>query len=596
MENRLYHPIPGITVRNYEPLKQFQRENSLSVGKEGRLNQFSLQVGSLEVSVSTHLTQEQSFCESELSILVFDGYLTDIDRDDVTTNFTLPALTVSSLYDRFGFETAKFLRGSFTFLAINKTNGSFALFTDRKNSRPIFVRYLHGEFLGAAPTVKKCTSFIPELSSIQKHSILEFMISGTFRGDDTLYPEVKKLPYASYFHKKDGIAVVAPYWKFQFETQKANEAALVDECDALLEQAVRRVNRTPGRKILFLSGGIDCRVILGYLLRTLENNIDVALYYSDLTKGDDAVVATQIAKKFDLQARDFEIRLEAFIDSALPVTLQADTRSEVLDSAPLHRFWETLSQNFSGFINGDESFGWHANVNSVSAALDEIGWFRLEQVSRLNSWLEPKLGRELAKDIQIHLERIVGNVKSDGADNLKDELYYVERLGNMLNGYYWSKLGVWEGYRPLIDEDVIDFITKLPNEWRGDKKLLRRLFELKFPDLHAIPASTEDVLPTPTAFASILQNNAALRSFMKSELLDNLHPELSDVFCTKNYKDSISALIDGNNLPRINSGWLESIPGFWRLSRPKENRVHPFKMALRLLQLNLYVSTDHKHS
>lgn len=548
----------------------------------------------LEVGVATRLQRDKAIHrDSEITVL-FDGLLTDVvsNGSDEKIDLDSPALTVLALYKKLGKSAPSALRGSFVALIVDETSKTARIFTDRRSSRPIFFRQLNGTFYAAAPTVTALAQFHPTLSVLHTSALLEFMMSLTFRGDSTLYREVTKLPSGSMLTLDEKGTTIERYWQMRFAVTDRTVDNLLEECDSLLEQSVQRLLRTPERKLLFLSGGVDSRVILGYLRRHLGSEIDVAYYWSELTEGDDAAVARQLADTYKLRGHRFEISMKDFVSAAPTATFQADCRSEVIDSAPLYQFFDTLSQDYDGYINGDESFGWHRNVNTVQEALNEIGWFGLEQVRRLRDWLDPELAKQMEEEIRIRLQDIVSQADEENPDNLKDKLFYEERLGNMLNGFSWAKLHRLEGFRPLVDEDVIDFVCTLPNEWRGDKQLLRRLLKIQFPDIAAMPVSKKDVLPTSETFLKFLQSDEKSRRFFEEQLTSKLDPRLASIFSTRQFKDSIPALLNGTSLPPIQGHWLSRMPGLWRLAATPENRVAPFLLVLRLLQLNLHLTSS----
>ena len=138
----------------------------------------------------------------------------------------------------------------------------------------------------------------------------------------------------------------------------------------------------------------------------------------------------------------------------------ADCRSEVIDADPLDRVWERLAQTDDSCINGDHCFGYREHVESVEESLDATGWVRWKQVSRLGDWIRTDRVATLTGEVRNHLDELVRRADEPNPDNLKDKLFFEERLGNMPNGFFWSKLHLFEGFRPLLDEDVTDFVCE----------------------------------------------------------------------------------------------------------------------------------------
>jgi hypothetical protein len=114
---------------------------------------------------------------------------------------------------------------------------------------------------------------------------------------------------------------------------------------------------------------------------------------------------------------------------------------------------------------------------------------------------------------------------------MKDELYYRERVANLLNGFSARRLSVCEQARPLLDEDVVDFFTRVPHALRLDKRLARDLLADRFPDLAALPYSTKTSVPWDEAiFLRLLAERPQIKAFILGHLTDRLCEPLASLF------------------------------------------------------------------
>lgn len=546
----------------------------------------------LSAAVCTRLTKEQS-CHENVDggvQVLFDGYLSDVVETGSAGDWrNRPARAISVLYGEFGKGFFSRLRGSFTFLIVDRRSKKALLVSDRSGSRPSFY-HGRGREVGVAPTVYALCRSSGASMAVDDASVAEFLLTGAYRQGYTLFRELYRLPQAGVL-EIDGIGnrQTWRYWRLRFEPQEASEQELISRCDEVLRQAVTRASAAVPNAVLGLSGGLDSRVVLGYLREAGVSKIPVVCFWERGTSGDDSEVAKALAGKLDLPIISHEFDMADFRETVELAVMKADCGAEVIDSAPLTRLWGRLGEQFDGFVNGDECFGWHGLVSSERAAFTEIRWYRLQQASRLADWLNADARRELENKVDQRLNELACEGGPMRPNDLKDWLYYEERLGKMLNAFTASRLMDLEPLRPLVDEDVIDFVSGVPEKWRDDKLLLRRTFQERFPDLDGMPYSTRDVLPVADSFRRRFIADTGLQEFFRDHLVDGLSPALRDLLDEDRFRKTFYALAKGEPLPPLKGDYLARIPGLWRLRRPPENRVAPFAAILRLLQLNIYL-------
>ena len=548
----------------------------------------------LSAAVCTRLTKEQSYHEAAdggVQVL-FDGYLSDILYSRAGDDWkNKPARAISTLYGEFGKETFSLLRGSFTILIVDQRKKRALLISDRSGSRPSFY-YGRKDELRVAPTVYALYESSGCLPTVDDASVVEFLLTGAYRGRYTLFRELYRLPQAGILEiDEQGNRQISRYWRLRFKPQEASEEELISRCDEVLRQAVTRTLTAVPNAVLGLSGGLDSRVVLGYIRDSGAREIPVTCYWERGTKGDDSEVAKGLAKKLGLPIISYEFDMGEFIETAEFAVMQADCGAEVIDSAPLARLWGKLGEQFTGFINGDECFGWHGLISSKRAAFTEIRWYRLQQASRLADLLHREARRELEKKIDQRLNELADEGGVMSPNDLKDWLYYEERLGKMLNAFTASRLMDLEPLRPLIDEDVIDFVSSVPEKWRDDKLLLRKTFQKKFSELDKFPYSSRDVLPIADSFRKRFVADTDLQKFFREHLIDGLSSTLRELLDEGRLWETFFALAKEKPLPSLKGDYLAWTPGLWRLRKHPENRVAPFAIILRLTQLNIYLKS-----
>jgi len=419
----------------------------------------------------------------------------------------------------------------------------------------------------------------------------QFLIRGCFYGSDTLYEGIHKFPQGNITTFTRGQLSSQQYWSFRFkESDKIlPDSELIDEFDYLVSKATRRLLAVTHRPILLLSGGLDSRLMLAYLRKEGVSQMPALSYMVHNTDGEDHLVAKRLSDHCGLEHETYEIHEDDYRSIAQKEVLAVDGRVQVLDS-PSNR-WEYIGEKYDSIFIGDECFGWGRTTSNISEALDVIGWFNLDKTHRISDWLRPGARRAIYSRIKIIQDYLVSQSGETDPNNIKDKLYYTERMGNMLNGYGARRLWLMEQARPFLDEDLIEFISKLSINQRQSKSLAWKLIEARFPDLHSIPYSKRDSVPWwPPQFVRITEKNDALYDFIVSNLTDNLNPQLAELFDQKRLTKTIPVLFQNGDVPPLRRDWWARLPGLWRFSRDQYDRVGAVRSALRLLGLTLYLN------
>ncbi|HRP76916.1 MAG TPA: asparagine synthase-related protein [Rhodocyclaceae bacterium] len=540
----------------------------------------------LSAGVVSRLAPEHAHTQDTDGVAVlFDGYLTDIvGRHQVGRP---PASVVLDAYRANGLDCVRDLRGSFTVLVTDpRTEQAFVL-TDRSATRPLFHRANADGSLQVAPEVGPLVQSGTAPDPVDPVALCEFLLFGSYFADRTLFPSIRKLPASTVMSiSRDGQSV-SRYWRIAFtpDPTPRQENELIEEYDALLRQSVTRRMRCCPTPMLFLSGGIDSRLMLGSLLRE-GHRIPVATYGTE--HGDDRSCAASLARKFDLELHQFPLSASLARADMLEISVQSDGRAEMIDTAALVNFVETLATRHGTFFQGDQCFSAKPAAD-LDEALVKLEMLTLDQAPRLSDWLHPELRRRTTRQLDEGRRALVAEIRQESTYAVRDTLYVEQRLGNRQNGYSAAWLRSMEQARPWIDEDVVDFVSRLPPELRVGKPLLRRLYQERYPDMADIPFAQQDSIPLPRDLQAALRSNGEFARFVRSELCENLDPRLNAIVQSARIGAVLASMTAGRPLPPIASGWRDRIPGVWRLFPHALDAVHPASLLFRLLQIQLYL-------
>jgi asparagine synthetase B (glutamine-hydrolysing) len=473
---------------------------------------------------------------------------------------------------------------------LDAKRGQALLFNDRQGSRPLFRRISDPVSACIAPQTRFLSRIEPQSTKLNTAAIGEFLVRGCFYGTDTLFDDIEKVPQASAVVISQTGLTWGRYWNLHYGPASSDdEDALTDEFDRLIRQATRRLLDIVGNPAVLLSGGLDSRLMLAYLLAEGATPRCFSYTTSD-GAGDDHSIAKAVADHCGLPHEIYPIPISDFERAAVKETLAADGRVQMID-APSNR-WEYIGAIHPAMFIGDECFGWQGKAHTPDEALDLVGWWNTDAAPRISDWIRREKYKDIVRGIEAKRRRLIDDAgRSDNHNDLKDWLYYSERMGNLLNGYSARRLAVAEQARPFLDEDVIDFLSKVPSHLRCDKALARKLIQSKFPSLHALPYATRTSVPWRQGeFVSHVAGNAELYEFIIANISDKLDARLAGVLDARRLKDTAIRFFGRDRLPPLKDEWWTRVPGMWRFTKAKADRVGTLRGLLRVLQLNLFLT------
>lgn len=560
------------------------------------LSSATVKVGDwLKACVRNELTGGLSTHRSDDGIqVILDGYITDVEGITTGINERVLCEFIVDLYQRHGAMFPRWLRGSFVGVLVDSKQDSVFVFNDRRGSRSLYLRVDEPGSILISSEVATAAAAYPHHRELNDIAVGEYLLRGAFYGNDTVFNGIEKIPQASVMVIKPRTVESKVYWMLEFNPRASTvftEGEAVEECNHLLCQATKRLLNVVHKPVLFLSGGVDSRVVAGCLMAEGETDFDAATYGYSTDDGDDIDIARQLAIRYGWNHHVFQICPNKFANYFQDAVRLVDCRADVLDAPSLVEFWQSLGEEHDSFFIGDECFGWRGEVNSSLEALDAIGWWGLEKSERIAGWFHPQVRRKVRRGIRRKLRSLLQIVGQPNYTDVKDRLYYQERFGNLLNGQLGAKQHFMVSAQPLVDEDVMDFISQLPRSYRLNKALLRLVLASKYPALDKVALAQAKPLPSGT----VVSPTEIWRERYVAEFVDNVvfqmaSPELDELFDMALLRKTFLALVAEKALPTVQLGGLRELPGLWRFLPVHENRVHATTGLLRVLGLKLYLS------
>jgi hypothetical protein len=587
--------MPGISVRTNNFVTRDEESDHSAWQKVNEYSGFSglrfMRTFSLDdwivASIDTRNDQKDAYHKtSDGTIVLLDGYISIPGNDDVPGK----AEWIARRYLEEGRSFIPKLHGSFTCLIYDHRCKTAVAFNDRLGSRPLFYRQHSDDSIAVGPEVRRLAELKPVADSLDNAAVIEFLICGNYFSNRTLFENISKVPQASILTITPTAFETSHYWTLCHHPQdeSLDLESTVEECHRLLLQSIDRILNNCPNPFLFLSGGLDSRLILGLFL---ERGVKIPVATYGTGKGDDYQIARKLAGEYGLPLSEFQITFDASAASLERVSEEADCRAEVVDTPSLNRLFQGLSEKYSTFVVGDVIDTVHTDTTSDPSALDETELYSLGKVVRLSRWI--------SNDIRLDLHHSIANSRSkieqdcDAVDfvDLFECIYYKSRLANLQNGFAAYKMRYFEQARPLLDEDLVDLFLRLPRKFRANKFIYHEVLKRKYPGLARLEFARVGSLLDTNDIGDQIISNLELSASLQNNLQRHLDPRLKELFDTDDFTESVQSLISGKPLPAMYSGWLAKIPGVWRILPKSENRVHPVKLILRLLQIQLYLSS-----
>ncbi|NEP11745.1 MAG: hypothetical protein F6K14_16335 [Symploca sp. SIO2C1] len=508
-------------------------------------------------------------------------------------------------FSKSGVDYVKQLEGSFVIFL--EQENQLAILTDKVNSKKAFyvllddIWYISNN-IDALPK-DQCSLSLDGLSC--------YLANGVMLNDLTLFQEIKSATRASIHTINNDQISITNYWDYYFNYASnsiAKEKDYQKELESLLVESIKRRYDTESNTAISLSGGYDCRSILGILREQLKaSNVFCFSYaYLDNPKaGSDAAVSKTLAIKCGYTHQTIKSYKGDFMTH---LTNNANDGKCLANFCDELDALETVkaSNYLSDVFVGDQCFGWgdYVPLESPQEILDGVLITGSFGITWLGQYIAKdtynKMRQSLAKLCNDLLEKVNGIV--DLYDK-RDYLYLDQRINHVLMPWrenFTSKTGIV--HNPYLDGDILEFMKKMPPKLRQKKLLFRNTFGSMFPDLFAIEPATkqgDDVdlkeelhKHKDSLILHIQRTDSRLDDLIsKKEIIHMLNRQGSLTQKFSLLAVSVLAMKAYNYL-RKKSYFLDKILRVFFGSRLNQNGkfVNSEKLLLRLLLIRIYLS------
>lgn len=475
----------------------------------------------------------QPMCSDDGRIaLVFNGeiynYLElrkDLSEQGVRFHTASDTEVLLRMYERYGSEAVRYLRGMFAFAVWDGTRGELVLARDRVGKKPLFYA-LDGECCYFASSLGALRDTDPRTSRVSLAALDAFLTLGYVPAPHSMWDGISKLPAGAMLRVSASGSQTVRYWALEAAPKPfaGRFAEAVDQLEDLLTTAVTLRLRSDVPLGVFLSGGIDSSLVTAIAARQCRGEASTFSIGFTEDAFDESRYAERIAQHLGTRHRTFTGRPELL--DILPALVR-HCAEPLGDSAAL-AVW-MLAQETRKHVTvvltgdgGDEGFGgydWYRTalrlqrLNRVAPILSPLSavvrsrrpWAkRLQRALRAVAMEEPErfaASRTYVGEDEVHT-LYAGDLLQERRENgnaVRGWLAQLYRSGDgtslrrmrlvdvatYLADCLMPKVDVatmahsLEARAPLLDQEVLEFALSLPDQWlvdgNGGKPLLKTL-------------------------------------------------------------------------------------------------------------------------
>ncbi|MFH1283214.1 MAG: asparagine synthase (glutamine-hydrolyzing) [bacterium] len=380
------------------------------------------------------------------------------------------------LYEEFGVEFVKKLRGMFAFALWDRRKKVIMLARDRLGKKPLYYSIKNGSLIFASE-IKSVTEYPGIDRDIDFESIDDYLSYQYIPGPKTVYKSIKSVRPAHFvLYDMKGKMKSERYWSLDFK-KKLNcssedyKKLLVDKLTESVR--LRLVSDVPLGA--FLSGGIDSSIIVGLMSKISSGRVKTFSIGFEGMKFSELPFAKRISEHFDTDHH--EATVKPFSIGVLPKVLSYYDQPFADSSAlPSYFVAQQTQKHVKVVLNGDggdENFAGYLRYRALKISELLLKFISPNQIgsgtllnNRLKSLLKHLCPKNSAKSK--YLQRFMDGLYSSPA---KRNASWHTRFDSKYKGYLYSK----EMRNTVYIKDVL-YLEDVFNNAAADTNVDKALF------------------------------------------------------------------------------------------------------------------------
>jgi asparagine synthase (glutamine-hydrolysing) len=219
--------------------------------------------------------------------------------------------TILHLYEEFGDDCLKYLRGMFAFAIWDRNSQSLFLARDRVGIKPLFYSIVDGQSILFASEMKALLPSKQIDTRMDLQALDAYFTYSYIPSPLTIYQGVRKLPPGHLMKITRSGVSLKKYWDLQFQPDYTkNEAYFLERFLEIFDEAVRIRLLSEVPLGAFLSGGVDSSMVVAHMARSMAeapNTFSIGFGGNSSSHIDERPYARVLAHKYACNHTDIQV-------------------------------------------------------------------------------------------------------------------------------------------------------------------------------------------------------------------------------------------------------------------------------------------------
>jgi len=221
------------------------------------------------------------------------------------------AEVIIHLYEQYGQDCVKYLRGMFAFAIWDKKEKQLFLARDRLGKKPLLYSFKKGRFCFASEFNALLASGLVD-KEINRDAIHEYITLSYVPAPLSIYNDVFKLMPAHTLILKDGNISISRYWELDYSRKiDISEEDAQSELLRILSGAVKTRLYSDVPLGAFLSGGIDSSTVVALMAQLRGKSVDTFSIGFNESLYNELPYAREIARRYNTNHHEIIVRPNA---------------------------------------------------------------------------------------------------------------------------------------------------------------------------------------------------------------------------------------------------------------------------------------------
>jgi asparagine synthase (glutamine-hydrolysing) len=300
--------------------------------------------------------------------------------------------TILHLYEEYGADCVKHLRGMFAFAIWDRRQRKLFLARDRLGIKPLYYRYEAGTLLFGSE-IKTILAYPGVKAEFNRGTLAEYLAFGYLSGSETMYAGIQKLPPGHTLEiSGDGRLTVTSYWDLSVAPDPAGKTReyYVKTYRELLEACVSSHLMSDVPLGVFLSGGLDSSAVAALTTKIRREPIETFSVGYGEEAYSELPFARQVAKHIGSKHHEVRLSREEFFETLPKLIWHEDEPIAWPSSVSLYFVARLARERVTVVLTGegsDETLGGYTRYawTLVNARMDNL--YRRLTPSLLRRWV-----------------------------------------------------------------------------------------------------------------------------------------------------------------------------------------------------------------